>query len=299
MNQPTSTERTWPDSNELQALGRVVQAASIFEHSLQAAFCDLIGSKYAAVIVGAEQSSSLIEKSKALAKAQRELTDAQKDEICAILDNCTDANKKRNRLIHDVWASGPDAATQQMRRQRVGYDITARPVTTEEIEDVARALTASAVRLQDAILNAFGPERFNLEAQLRWEDHVTSMSHQERIGLLWRRLAGMLGELSRLMSRYGEQSFAHWAERTRDSVSTSPEDALDAINVAYDDERGLGSVRLEGDPQGQVPPWLESQDPNLQLAELLKQIRALSSYLQSQRGDARSQPGPELGEEQP
>jgi hypothetical protein len=299
MNQPTGTPHTWPDPNELQALGRVVQAASTFEYSLQAAFCGLMGSKYAAVIVGAEQSSSLIEKGKALAKAQREISDSQMNEISAIFEDCAEANRKRNRLIHDVWAFGPDAATQQMRRQRVGYDITTRPITTREIEDVARALTTSAMRLQDVILNALGPERSNLEAQLRWEDHVASMSHQERIDLLWRRLAGMLGDLSRLLSRYGEQSFANWADRTRDNISGSPENVLDAINAAFCDEHGLGSVSLEGDPQGPVPPWLEGQDPNRQLAELLQQIYALSTYLRSQGGDAGgSQPGSDSGGEQ-
>ena len=291
MSQSTNSEEAWPGSNELRALGSVVQAASNLEHSLQSTFCDLIGSKYAAVIVGAEQASSLIEKCKALTKARHDISEGSRSEICGILIECDAANKARNRLIHDVWAVGSGASTHQFRRDRVGYGMTARPVTIEAIEEVARTLTNSAVRLKSAILNALGPERCNLEAQLRWEDHVSSLNEAEQISLLWPRLAGMLGELSRLLARYGQRSLADWAERTRDQVSASPAEALASINAAFSDEQGIKSVGLQGDPQAPIPPWLEGRDPNAHLADLLQQINDLSTFLRSVAETGRDENG--------
>jgi hypothetical protein len=269
----------WPNESELQALGRVIQAASSLEHCLREAFCTLVGSKYAAVIVGGDLAGSLIDKCKALTEAQREISASQKQRIKDLLALCAAASQARNRLVHDMWAFGPGAETHQLRRERTGYGLSQRPVTTEEIERIASDLTTTSVQLGLALSSIFGPERTTLEAQLRWQEHVASMPPQDLANLLVRRLQGMLGELSRLLARYGEQARSAWADGARDIVKADLSAGLAVIGAEFENETGVSSVVLHGDPSGYVPDFLQNQDPNAQLNELRRQISELTAYL--------------------
>jgi hypothetical protein len=285
--QAEGPQQSRPVADELQALGRVIQAASRFEHELGQAFCALVGSKYAAVLIGGKTSGQLIEDCRALTKAQHELSESAKTAITTALNHCREANKERNRLVHDMWASGPGGASHQLRRERSGYDLAPRSVTLEEISATVNGLTSSAVELNSALLDNMGPERSTLEAQLRWEDALAQMTPDERTNLMRSRLAGMLGEMSRLLARYRQESWAGWARETAETLKSSPAEGLSVISDAY--TRGdISSLVLDGEPSEAGPPWLENQDPNVQLQIVREQIRQLAHHLigSSERSEA-------------
>lgn len=278
MTQSTSSQEAWPAPDELQALGSVIRAASQFEHELGVAFCALVGSKYASILVGNKTSSGLIEDCRALAKVQRELDQQAKDAICSALSRCAEANTKRNRLIHNMWASGPEGVSHQLQRQRHGYDISSRPVTKEEIASVARDLTRSSVELNGAIFDSFGPDRATLEVQLRWEDNLARMAPEEKSSLMRRRLIDMLREMESLLERYGETAMAGWCSETAQQVdadrSAGLKEILDSLGHG-----GFSSLTLDGQPRTPVPRWLKNQDPNAQLIELKDGILQLAHHL--------------------
>lgn len=275
-----SDHSIWPDDVQLQALGRVIQAASMFEDSLRNAFCSLIGSKYAAVVAGDEQSSSLIGKCKELTKARTEISSDQKEKILDILIKCKTANERRNRLVHDVWALGPNAVTHLMKRQRLGYQITSQPITTDEIDQVARDLTRSSSELLNILFDTFGPEQATLEAQLRWEQHVESMSTRELYALAVRRLAGMLEDLSRFFVSYDEQELSDWASRLRENVSSSPGQVAETIKTAYEENQRIMHVIIRTESRSEVPRWQAGIDPNTQLMTLNQQVLQVAAYLE-------------------
>jgi hypothetical protein len=280
VSQIEDPQQSWPAAGELRALGRVIQAASTFEHELGQAFCALIGSKYAAVLIGGKTSGQLIEDCRALTKAQRELTEPAKATIIAALNRCSEANAKRNRLVHDMWAFGPGGVSHQLRREKSGYDLVSRAVTLEEISAIANDLTSSAVELNSVLTDNLGPQRSTLEAQLRWEDAVAQMTPEERTNLMQRRLAGMLGEMSRLLARYNQESWAKWAEETAEVIKSNPDQGLTIISHTYSQE-DVSSLVLSGEPKDPGPSWLGNQDPNVQLATVRIQIGQLASYLLS------------------
>jgi hypothetical protein len=277
----TTDQPTWPDDEQLKALGRVIQAASLFEDSLRGAFCSLIGSKYAAVIAGSEQASNLIEKCTWLAKARMEIRDDQKNGILSALSKCKDANGKRNRFVHDVWAFGPNAVTHLMRRQRLGYQITAQAITTEEIDQLAGDLTSSSSELLNILFDALGPEQATVEAQLRWEQHLATITGPELYNLAVRRLAGVIGELSRLLEMYGENLLAKWASDLRDNVSENPSHAAAIIRTAYDKNRDITDVTLHGEPQNELSGWRAGLSANELLSSLNEQLLQGVSYIES------------------
>ena len=289
MSQAEDAPQPWPGGGELQALGRVIQAASTFEHVLGEAFCALVGSKYAAVLIGGRTSSGLIGDCKALTKAQRELSDPAKDAIVEALNRCVEANNRRNRLVRDMWAFNPGGISHQLRRERAGYDLVSRAVTQAEIDSVADALTTSAVELNRILFDNLGPGRMALEAQLRWEDAVASMSPGERTRLMYRRLAGMLGEMSRLLMRYHQQSWAKWATETAEVVKSDPDEGLRIISRAYG-QGELISITLSGEPSDPGPPWLRDSDPNMQLTTIREQAWQLTNFLMEDPSEGESDP---------
>lgn len=278
MSQSEGPQQTWPNADELQALGGVIQAASRFEHALGEAFCALVGSKYAAVLIGGKTSKGLIDDCRALTKAQRELTQPAKTAILEALNHCGEANVKRNRLVHDMWAFGPGGITHQLKRERAGYDLVSRPVPLAEINDTANDLTSASVELHGVLLDNLGPERSGLEAQLRWEDAVEQMSPEERTRLMQRRLAGLLGEMGRLLERYGQDSWAAWAAETAEVVKADPPEGLRIVSSTYD-QGEIFSVTLSGEPRDPGPAWLHGQEPNEQLAAIREQVSHLTRFL--------------------
>ncbi len=79
------------------------------EVALRMAFCTLVGGPYAAVIAGSQETHWLIENCDAVVRRHDELTAEQRDSIRAALQACRQANRDRNRLVHEAWGTGDPA----------------------------------------------------------------------------------------------------------------------------------------------------------------------------------------------
>jgi len=102
------------DVDELQhALGGVVLEAAYMERVLRTAFSALVGSKYAAVVDERLTAAALIEDYERITKYHTGITESAKEAVWAALRACHEANRQRNRVIHDSWAA--------RARQRDGY----------------------------------------------------------------------------------------------------------------------------------------------------------------------------------
>jgi hypothetical protein len=181
VNEPSETEDAL-----LRSLGRTVQAASQFDHALQMLFCALVGSKYAAVVAAGQTTDWLCGSCMALLKAHRELAPEHKDKLLALLQEGKAAADRRNRLVHDVWAGGPDEKF-LMRSRRGTHELAMAPLSLEAVESVQRALTRVSAGLVPVLFEAFGPDATTLEAQLRWEDYLASLSPEELAAMAERR----------------------------------------------------------------------------------------------------------------
>jgi hypothetical protein len=112
------------DVNELQhALGGVVLEAAYMERVLRTAFSALVGSKYAAIVDGRLTASELIEDCEKIAEHHIGIPEAPKDALRAALRACHEANRARNRVIHDAWTTRPGGV---MVSSRGGPEISRR-----------------------------------------------------------------------------------------------------------------------------------------------------------------------------
>jgi hypothetical protein len=180
-----------------------------------------------------------------------------------------------------MWAFGPGDVSYQLRRERFGYDLQSHPITYAEITTLAQDLISSSVQLRHVLFDILGSERTILESQLRWEDSLAAMTPETKTNLMRHRLAGMLGEMSRLLTRYGEQSWASWATNAAADVKANLNRGLAVISLAYDDDQGISVVTVHGEPQSPDSASLEDKDPNAQLNEIRQQIRQLATHLAS------------------
>jgi len=102
------------DVDELRhALGGIVLEAAYLERVLRTAFSALVGSKYAAVIDRRLTAATLIEDWEQIARHHTGIGDPARATLLAALRACHEANRERNRMIHDTWATRP--------RQRDGH----------------------------------------------------------------------------------------------------------------------------------------------------------------------------------
>jgi hypothetical protein len=187
------TESSEAEDNLLLGLGRVVRWASQLDHSLQMLFCALVGSKYAAVVAAGQTTEWLYGSCMALLKAHKELAPEHKDKLVALLKDGKAAADRRHRLVHDLWASGPDGMF-LMRSRRGSHELATQPVSLEEVESVAEALTRVSVGFDRVVAVALGDDALTLEAQLRWEDRLSSLSPEERAAIAERRKQALLGK---------------------------------------------------------------------------------------------------------
>jgi hypothetical protein len=148
------------------ALGRLVEMAAVMEIALRMAFCALIGSRYAAVVAGAQETHWLIENCEAIARHRDDLAEAQHETIRVALRSCRDANRDRNRLVHDAWGTNADGGPATLRSEHGSYPITGRSWTTAEIQAAADAIAGAQRSLLAAIEGALGPGSVNTAEQL-------------------------------------------------------------------------------------------------------------------------------------
>jgi hypothetical protein len=111
------------------ALGGVVLEAAYLERILRAAFSALVGSKYAAVVDGRLTAAALIEDCEQITRYHTGVTEPAKEALLAALRACRQANKERNRVIHDTWATRPGSVMVTLHDEGRSHDVmvTARP----------------------------------------------------------------------------------------------------------------------------------------------------------------------------
>jgi hypothetical protein len=158
------------DVDELQrALGGIVLEAAYLERVLRAAFSALVGSKYAAVVDGRLTASALIEDCERLTCYHREIPAPAKDALLAALRACHEANRKRNRVIHDTWATRPGNVMVTLRSKQGSHEVTVTARTLAEVREVAGQVADAAEALKAAMTAALGSGWDLVEDQLRRE----------------------------------------------------------------------------------------------------------------------------------
>jgi len=158
------------DVDELQhALGGIVLEAAYMERALRTAFSALVGSKYAAVVDGRLTASALIEDCERITRYHTAITQAAKEGIWTALRACHEANRDRNRVIHDAWATRPGSAVVTLQGGRTSHDVTVTVRTLAEVRQLADQLADAANELRAAMTTALGPDWDLLEDQLRRE----------------------------------------------------------------------------------------------------------------------------------
>src|SRR4029077_7271608 len=156
--------------DELQhALGGVVLEAAYMERVLRAAFSALVGSKYAAVVDGRLTTAALIEDCERITRYHTAITRPAKEEIETALRACHEANRNRNRVIHDTWATRPGSVMVTLRGSRTSHDVSVTVRELAEGRQLADQLANAAHELRVAMTTALGPDWDRLEDQLRQE----------------------------------------------------------------------------------------------------------------------------------
>ena len=161
---------TGMDVDELQhALGGIVLEAAYLERTLRAAFSALVGSKYAAVVDGRLMAAALIEDCERITKYHTDIQDQHKPPLLAALRACHEANRERNRVIHDTWATRPGNVMVTLHGGRRSHDVLVTARTLDEVRQIAGQLAEAANGLQTAMGGAMGPGWASVEEELRHE----------------------------------------------------------------------------------------------------------------------------------
>lgn len=158
------------DVDELRhALGGVVLEAAYLERILRAAFSALVGSKYAAVVDGRLMAAALIEDCERITRYHTGITEPAKDALLTALRACRQANKERNRVIHDTWATRPGSAMVTLHDERRSHDVTVTARTLAEVRQLADQVADAADGLRTAMTTALGAGWALVEDELRQE----------------------------------------------------------------------------------------------------------------------------------
>jgi hypothetical protein len=158
------------DADEVQhALGGVVVEAAYMERVLRAVFSALVGSKYAAVVSGRLLASALIEDCERITSYHTEIPAPARGAVLAALRACHEANRKRNRVIHDTWATRPGNVTVTLRSEQGAHEVTVTARTLAEVRQVADQVADAAETLKAAMTEALGSGWELVEDHLRQE----------------------------------------------------------------------------------------------------------------------------------
>jgi hypothetical protein len=161
---------TTVNADELRhALGGVVLEAAYLERILRAAFSALVGSKYAAVVDGRLTASSLIEDCERITRYHTGMAEPAKEALLAALRACRQANRDRNRVIHDTWATRPGSVMVTLHDERRSHDVTVTARTLTEVRRLADQVADAADELRAAMASALGAGWALVEDQLRQE----------------------------------------------------------------------------------------------------------------------------------
>jgi hypothetical protein len=89
--------------------------------------------------------------------------------LLGALRACHEANRERNRVIHDTWATRPGSATVTLQGGRGSHDVTVSVRTLAEARQLADQVAGAASGLKVAMTNALGSDWVLVENQLRQE----------------------------------------------------------------------------------------------------------------------------------
>ena len=167
---PASAMLTGVDVDELQhAMGGVVLESAYLERVLRTAFSALVGSKYAAVAAGRLTASALIDDCRRVTRYHTDVSTPGKDAVLAALQACHEANRERNRVIHDTWATQPGSVLVTLRGGRAAHEVTVTARTLAEVRQLADQVATAADALETAMTEALGSGWASVEDQLRQE----------------------------------------------------------------------------------------------------------------------------------
>jgi hypothetical protein len=149
MTQPAQDDR-------FSALGQLVERAAVMEIALRMTFCALVGGRYAAVVAAGQETHWLIESCDALARQRHDILPDRRDAIRAALQSCRDANRNRNRLVHDAWGTGPDGTPAVMQSVRHSYLVSGRQWDAGQILATAAGVAEAQHQLLTSVEEALG-----------------------------------------------------------------------------------------------------------------------------------------------
>jgi hypothetical protein len=156
--------------DELQhALGGIVLESAYLERVLRTAFSALVGSRYAAVAAGRLTAAALIEDCRHITRYHTDISAPGKDAVLAALQACHEANRERNRVIHDTWATRPGSVLVTLRGGQTSHEVTITARTLAEVRQLADQVADAAEALRTAMAGALGSGWALVEDQLREE----------------------------------------------------------------------------------------------------------------------------------
>ncbi|HUB41586.1 MAG TPA: hypothetical protein VMA72_22300 [Streptosporangiaceae bacterium] len=155
-----------PRDDRFEALGQVVERAAVMEIALRMAFCTLVGGPYAAAIAGSQDTHWLIENCDTVVRRHADTPADQRNAIRAALHLCREANRNRNKLVHEAWGTGGPGAPTVLQSVCHGYKMAGRDWTIGQIRDAAAAISGAQHALLAAVEDAFGPGCLEAAGQL-------------------------------------------------------------------------------------------------------------------------------------
>jgi len=154
------------DDDRFSALGQLVERAAVMEIALRMTFCALVGGRYAAVVAAGQETHWLIESCDALARQRHDIRPDRQDGIRAALQSCRDANRSRNRLVHDAWGTGPDGTPAVMQSIRHSYLVSGRQWDAGQILAAAADVAEAQHQLLTSVEEALGHQSLETAGQL-------------------------------------------------------------------------------------------------------------------------------------
>lgn len=170
-------------SGETEWLGSVIRTASFVEHQLRATVAALLGSKYAAVAVAGQNTSSLIQLAGALVIVRDDVTEEHGADLKALLKRCEQALDKRSRFAHSIWGNAADGSSVTMTSKFRKWELLIQPVTTDDLAELQRELNIIGSELMTWTMTVLPGDASN-EVQLRWEEYISRLSPADRAILI-------------------------------------------------------------------------------------------------------------------
>jgi len=157
------------DVRLLIALGSVVQQTSVLDLFLRGLYVDLVGFKYAAITAGGQHTGWLLDQTKAIVQRREDVGEDDRRQLSEILSRGKQANRTRNRLVHDLWAVG-DGGPALVRSKLQSHGLYVTPITLDEVVALHDELQAIGIEISMWRERVLGRDEVALEFQLRYEE---------------------------------------------------------------------------------------------------------------------------------